>query len=147
MNPLALIVDYPRWAGMHLGRQGFGAMRLRDQTVGDADRDPVSVIHAALDAGITMVDTADAYRNEELVGRAIRGVVTRCCWPASSGWYGTTRSPEASTYGLIRHTCDRRARRACDDSAAGEQIADGPRATLDKIARVHRHERAFGPCR
>ncbi|HET9519135.1 MAG TPA: aldo/keto reductase [Actinoplanes sp.] len=55
-----------------LGRQGFGAMRLRDRTADGADRDPVAVIHAALDAGITMVDTADAYQNEELVGRAIR---------------------------------------------------------------------------
>lgn len=54
------------------GRQGFGAMRLRDGAA-DPDRDPVAVIHAALDAGITMVDTADAYGNEELVGRAIRG--------------------------------------------------------------------------
>ncbi len=48
-------------------------MRLRDGTGGGADRDPVAVVHAALDAGIAMVDTADAYRNEELVGRAIRG--------------------------------------------------------------------------
>lgn len=55
------------------GRQGFGAMRLRDETADGADRDPVAVVQAALDAGITMVDTADAYRNEELVGRAIRG--------------------------------------------------------------------------
>jgi len=55
------------------GRQGFGAMRLRDEAADGTDRDPVAVIHAALDAGITMVDTADAYQNEELVGRAIRG--------------------------------------------------------------------------
>jgi len=48
-------------------------MRLRDEPTDDADRDPIAVIHAALDAGITMVDTADAYQNEELVGRAIRG--------------------------------------------------------------------------
>jgi aryl-alcohol dehydrogenase-like predicted oxidoreductase len=61
-----------RWSGMHLGRQGFGSMRLRDLTVGDPDRDPVAVIHVALDSGIAMVDTADAYQNEELVGRAIR---------------------------------------------------------------------------
>src|SRR3990170_697606 len=55
------------------GRQGFGAMRLRDAAADGNDRDPVAVIHAALDAGITMVDTADAYQNEELVGRTIRG--------------------------------------------------------------------------
>lgn len=56
-----------------LGRQGFGAMSLRDDPTDDTDRDPVRVIHTALDAGVTMVDTADAYENEELVGRAIRG--------------------------------------------------------------------------
>ncbi len=55
------------------GRQGFGAMRLRDGVADGGDRDPVAVVHAALDAGITMVDTADAYQNEELVGRTIRG--------------------------------------------------------------------------
>ncbi len=54
------------------GDQGFGAMRLRDQIADDTDRDPVAVVHAALDAGIRMVDTADAYQNEELVGRTIR---------------------------------------------------------------------------
>lgn len=48
-------------------------MRLRDGSAGDPDRDPVAVVNAALDAGIRMVDTADAYQNEELVGRAIRG--------------------------------------------------------------------------
>ncbi len=55
-----------------VGRQGFGSMRLQDEA-GDADRDPVLVVHAALDAGVAMIDTADAYQNEELVGRAIRG--------------------------------------------------------------------------
>lgn len=41
--------------------------------VGGGDRDPAAVVHAALDATITMVDTADNYQNEELVGTAIRG--------------------------------------------------------------------------
>ncbi|CAM3779732.1 aldo/keto reductase [Occultella aeris] len=48
-------------------------MRLRDETAADADQDPVAVVHAALDAGVTMVDTADAYQNEGLIGRVIRG--------------------------------------------------------------------------
>lgn len=48
-------------------------MRLREVTVDDPEHDPVAVVHAALDAGITMVDTADAYENEELVARTIRG--------------------------------------------------------------------------
>jgi aryl-alcohol dehydrogenase-like predicted oxidoreductase len=58
---------------MTFGRQGFGAMRLRTSDGREPDRDPVAVIHAALDAGITLIDTADAYGNEELVGRALRG--------------------------------------------------------------------------
>jgi len=48
-------------------------MRLREEAGGGIDRNAVAVVHAALDAGIRMVDTADAYQNEELVGRAIRG--------------------------------------------------------------------------
>lgn len=54
-----------------LPRQGFGSMRLRDKPVEDPDRDPFAVINRALDAGVTLVDTADLYRNEALVGRAI----------------------------------------------------------------------------
>lgn len=48
-------------------------MRLRDGNAGDPDRDPVAVVHAALDAGVAMIDTADAYQNEELVGQTING--------------------------------------------------------------------------
>lgn len=55
------------------GRQGFGSMRLHGGTTENSNRDPVAVINVAFDLGITMVDTADAYQNEELVGRAIRG--------------------------------------------------------------------------
>jgi aryl-alcohol dehydrogenase-like predicted oxidoreductase len=47
-------------------------MRLRDGVFDSSDSDPAAVINAALDAGIAMVDTADAYQNEELVGRVIR---------------------------------------------------------------------------
>jgi aryl-alcohol dehydrogenase-like predicted oxidoreductase len=55
----------------NLGHQGFGAMRLRVNDSADPDRDPFRVIDAALDAGVRMIDTADAYENEDLVGRAI----------------------------------------------------------------------------
>lgn len=51
-------------------------MRLRDPEPGlavDADRDPVRLVHAALDRGVTLLDTAQMYGNEELVGRGIKG--------------------------------------------------------------------------
>jgi len=53
-----------------LGAMNFGAWANRDHD------DAVRIIHAALDAGINVVDTADVYsdgENEEIVGRALRG--------------------------------------------------------------------------
>ena len=48
-------------------------MRLGELDDADPDLDPVAVVHAALDAGITLLDTAEMYGNEELVGRSIAG--------------------------------------------------------------------------
>jgi aryl-alcohol dehydrogenase-like predicted oxidoreductase len=57
---------------------GLGAMPLTHQS-GPSEAEAIKVIHAALDAGVTLIDTADAYgpdsgggANEELVGKAVR---------------------------------------------------------------------------
>lgn len=53
-----------------LGAMNFGAWANQDHD------DAVRIIHAALDAGINVVDTADVYsdgENEQIVGRALRG--------------------------------------------------------------------------
>lgn len=60
----------PLWISDHPPRQGLGLMRLRDSDQ-KHDRDPVALVHTALDSGITLLDTAEMYGNEELVGRAI----------------------------------------------------------------------------
>lgn len=62
----------PLWMPDHPPRQGLGLMRLRDSD-SDPDRDPVTLVHTALDCGITLLDTAEMYGNEELVGRTIAG--------------------------------------------------------------------------
>ena len=67
------VSDRPLWTTVHPPRQGLGLMRLREQGDADPDRNPVAVVHAALDAGITLLDTAEMYGNEELVGRIIAG--------------------------------------------------------------------------
>src|SRR5690242_3851628 len=58
---------------------GLGAMPLSIEGRPDEDRS-IATIHAALDAGVTFIDTADAYHreanevghNEELIARALR---------------------------------------------------------------------------
>jgi aryl-alcohol dehydrogenase-like predicted oxidoreductase len=57
----------------NLPRQGFGSMRLRDEPHDEPDRDPIAVVNRALDRGVHLLDTADMYGNETLVGRAIAG--------------------------------------------------------------------------
>ena len=55
---------------------GLGAMGMSD-LYGPADQDEsIATIHAALDAGVTLIDTGDFYgsgRNELLLARALRG--------------------------------------------------------------------------
>jgi len=68
-----------RIGGRQVGAIGLGAMHLStDQRPDDATA--VRVIHTALDAGVTLIDTADAYtpsdrglgHNEEVVARALK---------------------------------------------------------------------------
>src|SRR4051794_26356919 len=55
---------------------GLGAMGMSD-LYGPADRaESIATIHAALDAGVTLIDTGDFYRmghNELLIGEALQG--------------------------------------------------------------------------
>ncbi|RZU31469.1 aldo/keto reductase [Blastococcus saxobsidens] len=59
---------------------GLGAMPLSTKEPRPSDDDAVGVVHAALDAGVTLIDTADAYsrdeaefgHNESLVAAALR---------------------------------------------------------------------------
>ncbi|MCD8553422.1 aldo/keto reductase [Seleniivibrio sp.] len=55
---------------------GLGCMGMSEFYGQTDDDESIKVIHAALDSGITMLDTADMYgigHNEELVGRAVKG--------------------------------------------------------------------------
>jgi aryl-alcohol dehydrogenase-like predicted oxidoreductase len=60
--------------GIKVSPYALGALMFAT-TVGNPDPDvSIRVIHKALDAGINLVDTADAYGDsEEVVGRALRG--------------------------------------------------------------------------
>ena len=63
--------------GPSVSALGFGAMSLSGVYGPSEEAASAQTIRAALDLGITLIDTADAYgagRNEELVGRAIAGL-------------------------------------------------------------------------
>jgi len=73
-------VDQRRIGNRTVSAIGLGAMPLSTKDPRPTPEDAVAVVHAALDAGVTLLDTADAYsrdssefgHNEELVARALR---------------------------------------------------------------------------
>ena len=63
-------------SGIAVSAIGLGCMSLSGIYGNERDDDGIALIHEALDRGITMLDTSDAYgagHNEELVGKAIKG--------------------------------------------------------------------------
>src|ERR1700761_7833173 len=63
-------------SGMQSSAIGLGCMSLSGTYGASNDDDGIAVIREALDRGITLLDTSDAYgngHNEELVGKAIKG--------------------------------------------------------------------------
>src|SRR6202045_4209979 len=63
-------------SGIEVSAIGLGCMSLSGVYGKSSDDDGISLIHEALDQGITLLDTSDMYgfgHNEELVGKAIKG--------------------------------------------------------------------------
>jgi aryl-alcohol dehydrogenase-like predicted oxidoreductase len=109
----------------HLGRQaalavsamGLGCMGMSEFYGTGDERESIEVIHRAIDAGVTFLDTADMYgpfTNERLVGRAIADRRDRVVLATKFGnerredgsWVGINGRPE-----YVRSACDASLRR------------------------------------
>ena len=77
---------------------GTAAIGGGDTFEGEDDNESVKAIHAALDSGVTLIDTAPSYgwgHSEEVVGKAIKGrrdqvvIATKCgvWWEDERGSY------------------------------------------------------------
>jgi aryl-alcohol dehydrogenase-like predicted oxidoreductase len=79
-------------SGLNVGAVGLGCMSMSwayDPSQKD-DTAAIATIHAAIDAGVTLIDTAPAYgphHNEELVGRALAGRRDRVVLATKLGLY------------------------------------------------------------
>jgi aryl-alcohol dehydrogenase-like predicted oxidoreductase len=63
-------------SGLMVSALGLGCMGMSEFYGAHDEREAMATIHQAMDLGITLLDTADAYgpfTNEQLVGRAIQG--------------------------------------------------------------------------
>ena len=62
--------------GLRVSVMGWGAggpSRLGQRDEVNSEADSVALVQRGLDAGINFIDTAEAYRTEEIVGKAIAG--------------------------------------------------------------------------
>jgi aryl-alcohol dehydrogenase-like predicted oxidoreductase len=98
--------------GPEVGALGLGCMGMSEFYGATDDQESVATIHRALELGVTLLDTADVYgpyKNEELVGRAVRD---RRDQAVIATKFGIVRGPDPTTRSVsgrpeyVRSSCE-----------------------------------------